>query len=125
MADTRRPCPACGHLVFDLDDGWPGSYDICDVCWWEDDPVQFRWPFRRGGANGGSLFEWQQKLGDAGPSATDVPVDPHWRPIDPAVDEFEDHTDARQRPWPEDRSVLCWWLPTFWGRGEDSPTSTA
>lgn len=29
----------------------PGSYEICPVCFWEDDRVQFRWPAMSGGAN--------------------------------------------------------------------------
>lgn len=29
----------------------PGSYEICPVCFWEDDGVQFRWPTMGDGAN--------------------------------------------------------------------------
>ena len=43
MSD-RYPCPCCGHCV--LDD-MPGSYEICPVCFWDDDAVQFRWPTTR------------------------------------------------------------------------------
>lgn len=46
MSDSY-PCPCCGHRV--LDD-MPGSYEICPVCFWEDDRVQFRWPTMDGGA---------------------------------------------------------------------------
>ena len=53
------PCPACGFEVF-VDS--VGSYDLCPVCDWEDDGVQFRFPFMQGGANGKCLFEWQQKV---------------------------------------------------------------
>jgi len=35
----------------------PGTYEICPVCGWEDDPVQFRDPDRAGGANEMSLNE--------------------------------------------------------------------
>ncbi|MEI7578548.1 MAG: CPCC family cysteine-rich protein [bacterium] len=31
-------CPVCAHLVFDRPNG---TYDICPVCLWEDDPEQF------------------------------------------------------------------------------------
>ncbi|MGW5258170.1 CPCC family cysteine-rich protein [Streptomyces sp. NPDC004012] len=55
--DTRRPCPCCGHLVFDIEDGWPGSFAICPICFWEDDAQQFRWPFMPGGAHRVSLVE--------------------------------------------------------------------
>ncbi|MBO0609867.1 hypothetical protein J0911_12605 [Myceligenerans salitolerans] len=47
MSD-RFPCPCCGHQVFDQ---LPGSYEICGICFWEDDAVQLRWPDYRGGAN--------------------------------------------------------------------------
>ncbi|WP_259464454.1 CPCC family cysteine-rich protein [Streptomyces sp. TLI_171] len=126
---NRRPCPCCGHLVFDVEDGWPGSYVICPVCHWEDDRVQFRWPFWPAGANRFSLVEAQQNFRAYGacdqrerrfvrPPADDEPLDPAWRPIDLATDSFEDWT-AVPRPWPADASVLCWWLPSFWGRPED------
>jgi Cysteine-rich CPCC len=32
-------------------DGPPGSYEICPVCFWDDDLVQLRWPTYAGGAN--------------------------------------------------------------------------
>jgi hypothetical protein len=51
MSD-RYPCPCCGHVVFDEP---PGSYAICPVCFWVDDPVQLRWPDWAGGANKPSL----------------------------------------------------------------------
>ncbi|MFD0353133.1 CPCC family cysteine-rich protein [Streptomyces sp. NPDC127110] len=130
--DTRRPCPCCGHLVFDAEDGWPGSYATCPVCSWVDDPDQFRWPFRPGGANQWSLAESQQNVRAYGacdqrgrrfvrPPADDEPLDPRWRPIDPATDFFEDSTDEAPRPWPDDGSALCWWLPSFWGTPDDRP----
>ena len=37
-----------------------GAYEICDVCFWEDDPVQSADEFFRGGANSVSLKEAQQ-----------------------------------------------------------------
>lgn len=35
----RYPCPCCGYLT--LGEPPTGTYDICAVCFWEDDPVQF------------------------------------------------------------------------------------
>lgn len=35
----------------------PGTYDVCPVCYWEDDPIQFADPDYAGGANEGSLNE--------------------------------------------------------------------
>jgi hypothetical protein len=48
-----HPCPCCGYLT--LEEPPPGTYDICKVCFWEDDPVQFRDPDSAGGANAVSL----------------------------------------------------------------------
>ena len=52
---TKYACPCCGYLT--LDEAPPGTYDICDVCWWEDDFVQYNDPNFRGGANHLSLNE--------------------------------------------------------------------
>jgi len=117
------PCPCCGHLVFNEP---PGSYEIRPICFWEDDLVQLRWPDFAGGANRPSLVEAQQshrRLGaveercrpwvrDPSP---EEPADPAWRPIDPERDSFEPISGAAA-PWPDDRTVLYWWRPTFWRR---------
>ncbi|MEU8779852.1 CPCC family cysteine-rich protein [Streptomyces sp. NPDC048606] len=121
--DTRRPCPCCGHLVFDVEDGWPGCHLTCPICSWEDDPAQFRRPFRSGGANQWSLVESQRNFVAYGacdqrgrrfvrPPQEDEPLDPAWRPIDPATDLFEESAA-------QDAAVLCWWLPTFRGAAEE------
>ena len=55
----KYPCPSCGFIVFDEP---PGSYDICPICNWEDDPVQLRDPSTGGGANRESLYQSQQKV---------------------------------------------------------------
>nr|WP_256102711.1 CPCC family cysteine-rich protein [Streptomyces sp. Ncost-T10-10d] len=89
MSD-RYPCPCCGHRVLDA---MPGSYEICPVCFWEGDGVQFRWPTMAGGANKVSLIEAQRNYQNFGacdqhglryvrPPAEDEPLDPAWRPID-------------------------------------------
>lgn len=54
------PCPCCGFLT--LDEQPPGTYEICGICGWEDDLVQFEDPDYRGGANDPSLNEWRQKF---------------------------------------------------------------
>lgn len=53
LTDTSRPCPCCGYLTFTAEDA--GHYDICDVCFWEDDPIQAEDPDFEGGANVPSL----------------------------------------------------------------------
>ena len=52
---TRYPCPCCGFLT--LTEPPPGTFDICPVCFWEDDNVQFADPDFAGGANTMSLSE--------------------------------------------------------------------
>jgi hypothetical protein len=118
MSDSF-PCPCCGYLQFDEP---PGSYDICAICFWEDDFVQLRWPTYRGGANRTSLVEAQAAFERVGacedgsvrfvraPGPSDV-RDPDWRALSvddriPALD------DDRQVP--EDSTVLYWWRPTYW-----------
>lgn len=47
------PCPCCGYFTYDhVPDG---SFDVCPVCFWEDDNVQNVEPSYEGGANGISL----------------------------------------------------------------------
>ena len=46
----------------------PGSYDICHVCFWEDDPVQLLDPWYEGGANDVSLDEAQRNYVNLGAS---------------------------------------------------------
>jgi hypothetical protein len=118
------PCPCCGHLTFGEP---PGSYEICAVCFWEDDAVQLRWPDYRGGANRPSLLDAQRTYAEIGATesqflrfvgraAKDEPVDVGWRTIDLAIDRFEPRDDQRA-PWPDDRTTLYWWRPTFWRAG--------
>jgi hypothetical protein len=55
VRDVKFPCPCCEYLTL----GHPadGSFDICPVCFWEDDPVQNRDPLFWGGANEPSLID--------------------------------------------------------------------
>ncbi|WP_340376410.1 hypothetical protein U5640_15660 [Streptomyces sp. SS7] len=50
------------------------------------------------------------------PPTDDEPLAPAWLPIDLTRDSFEDRTADNRAPWPDDRSALCWWLPSFWRR---------
>lgn len=47
-------CPCCGYFTFEKKER---VYDICPVCFWEDDPQQFANPTMPGGANHVSLAE--------------------------------------------------------------------
>ena len=53
MPEPYYPCPCCGYLT--LPESPPGTYENCDVCFWEDDTVQFDHPDYEGGANQVSL----------------------------------------------------------------------
>lgn len=96
----RHACPACGFRTLKGD--WFGTYDICDVCGWEDDHVQFANPAEMGGANGTSLIEWQVDAVATYPltvaEADGVDRDPAWRPLSPAE-------IARAEA---DRAEACW-----------------
>jgi len=53
-------CPCCGYKT--LEEEPPGTFDICPVCFWEDDESQFNNPDIRGGANAESLREAQRNF---------------------------------------------------------------
>jgi hypothetical protein len=45
-------CPCCGYKTLSSE----RHYDICSICFWEDDPIQYDDPFCEGGANQISLL---------------------------------------------------------------------
>ncbi|WP_428303773.1 CPCC family cysteine-rich protein [Lacipirellula sp.] len=49
-------CPCCGYITIES----RGSSEICPICYWEDDPVQFENPDFAGGQNPFSLRQSQQ-----------------------------------------------------------------
>lgn len=51
------PCPCCWFKTRSEKDIW--THDICPVCWWEDDIVQYKNPLLKVGANKYSLYENQ------------------------------------------------------------------
>lgn len=122
-SEEGYPCPCCGHLTFGEP---PGSYEICAVCFWEDDAVQLRWPNWGGGANKPSLIEAQRTHAELGAmegrflphvrsAGASEPMDEGWRPIDMTVDHFEAR-GVQETPWPSDYTTLYWWRSTFWRR---------
>ena len=110
------PCPACGHLVFGEP---PGSFDICPVCFWEDDVVQLLHPDMAGGANRPSLREAQENFAATGaiesrlleyvrPANPSEPVEAGWRPLDLA----EDDRPPRHRETVKDTPTDSYWWRT-------------
>ena len=51
----KYKCPCCGFYTFDEKPN--GNYDICPVCFWEDDPIQLEDNEYEGGANRVSLVQ--------------------------------------------------------------------
>lgn len=45
----KYKCPCCGNYT--LNGRPPGTYEICMICQWEDDQVQYDDPTYAGGAN--------------------------------------------------------------------------
>jgi hypothetical protein len=125
---ARYPCPCCGHLVFDEPSG---SYDICHVCFWEDDGLQLAYPMMEGGANSLSLFESQRNFLTVGaceprfiqnvrPPGPNEPRDPAWRPFDPATDphlnvDSPEDDELWKSATPE--ANLYYWQPDYWLAG--------
>ena len=78
------PCPCCGCLT--LGEEPSGTFEICDVCGWEDDNVQFENPSFEGGANDVSLNQAKEnykKFGAIGEDAVKFSRKPRPEEIPP------------------------------------------
>lgn len=53
----KYECPCCGNKT--LHEQPPGTFEICSICGWEDDDIQFKDPDFKGGANKMSLRQAQ------------------------------------------------------------------
>jgi len=118
MMKSKYPCPCCGYMVFE---DCPGSYDICPICYWEDDLTQLRFQ-RTTGANRVSLVEGQRNYDRDGvcelrfrshvrvATASDV-RDPDWRQLDPSTDTIEEPIKGKEYgdSYPEDTTQLYYW----------------
>ncbi|MES5867945.1 CPCC family cysteine-rich protein [Bacillus cereus group sp. RP32] len=56
----KYTCPCCEYRT--IEEEPPGTYEICNICYWEDDEVQFNGPDFEGGANEVSLRQAQKNL---------------------------------------------------------------
>ncbi len=54
----RFACPCCGYKSLNIKP--PGTFEICEVCYWQDDPIQYNDPDFEGGANKVSLRQAQK-----------------------------------------------------------------
>src|SRR5690348_15638322 len=86
---AKFTCPCCGYRTLGES---PGNYEICHVCFWEDDPVQLLDPWFKVGANKVSLQEAQKNYAEVGASEPQFRAnvkgvlpgderDPLWRPV--------------------------------------------
>jgi hypothetical protein len=87
-------CPCCGYKTFSHPPN--GSFEICEVCFWEDEEAQLEDPDFRGGANKVSLRQGQINFLQFGASEKQMvpnvrlpndsePKDEKWKPFDPAA----------------------------------------
>lgn len=84
-SDHRYPCPCCGYKTFDVEP--LGTYVICKVCFWEDDPLALDDPDFVGGANRVSLRQAQKNFLAFG--ACEIKMVKNVR--QPRQDEMRDH----------------------------------
>lgn len=86
----KYTCPCCGYKS--LDEEPPGTFQICKICFWEDDNVQFHDPDYEGGANAVSLKQGQKNFLEFGAceefytpyvrkTAAYDERDPDWKPF--------------------------------------------
>ncbi len=91
MLIGKFACPCCGYKTFAEQP--KGHYDICEVCFWEDDPIQLDNPNYEGGANKVSLRQGQRNFIDFGACeremikkvrqpTNDEQRDEDWKPIE-------------------------------------------
>ena len=87
---TSLSLPCCGYLTFEEP---PGSYEICPVCFWEDDVVQLAFPRWRAAQTSAALVEGQRNFAAFGacerrlishvrPPREGERRDAQWRPLD-------------------------------------------
>ncbi|NMH73916.1 hypothetical protein HF078_12560 [Bacillus sp. RO2] len=60
MNNNFYTCPCCGYKSLESES--PGSFEICSICYWEDDNVQYDDPHYEGGANEVSLYQAQRNF---------------------------------------------------------------
>jgi hypothetical protein len=120
-------CPVCGYLVFSEP---AGSYDICPICFWEDDLVQLAFPDMAGGANKVFLIEAQNNFikfgaseqrfkGNVRNASAGDNRDESWRPINIDKDIYlhwaSGEDGKRWQVYKDDPSSrLYYWRDDYW-----------
>ena len=67
------PCPCCGYRTLAEERHW----EICLICFWEDDPLQYDEPAYAGGATDESLEEARRNFQAFGSASRSVLSDVH------------------------------------------------
>ena len=114
---ARYTCPCCGYQTLT---SRPGNYDICHVCFWEDDSVQLLDPWFPGGANKVSLVEAQRNYAQHGVSELRFKSnvkgllpgdtrDPTWRPVQPLRSAVRSRPgDPTDEEWKDAVAIYYW-----------------
>lgn len=111
-------CPCCGYITFTDP---PGSDEICEICFWEDDLSQLKFPSETG-ANKISLIIAQQNYEKFGandkrclthvrsPRDSDI-KDPNWRKFDVSIDTLMESVKGVDYggTYPRDLCELYYW----------------
>ena len=100
------PCPSCGF--FTVGEDYFGTYNICDICGWEDDGVQLANPACGGGANTESLIHYQKNSIVKFPLNVNehqgVERDSTWRPL--TDDEIQFYEKEKHEKYWKNKAVL-------------------
>ncbi|WP_217907177.1 CPCC family cysteine-rich protein [Massilia sp. BJB1822] len=117
--DSMFTCPCCGYEVFP---DHPGSYDICPICFWEDDLFQLYYPHLADGSNPSSLIEAQvnfvqfgacdrEMAKNARAPGLDDARDNHWFPLwERRVDIPDAESDKTHPQHMTSKHDLYYWL---------------
>lgn len=116
---SKYPCPCCGYLSFH---DRPGSYEICEICYWMDDAPSLRYATIPIAGNEVSLVQAQDNYRSFGASTLsmhrhvrdvtpDDVRDPKWRPFDTQTDLIE-LPSSDVALWPDDLTNLYYWKNT-------------
>ncbi len=92
--NDKYPCPCCGYYVFSES---LGSYEICPICFWQDDLADMEAMYEAIGPNKVSLFEAQQNyikfaaseerfIKNVRKHNSEDMRDPSWRPLKKDID---------------------------------------
>jgi hypothetical protein len=96
--ENKYPCPCCGYFMFA--EG-PGSFEICDICFWQDDLIDLEEMYEPWGPNRVSLEDGQKNFADFGATEkrflehvrsvnTNDVKEPKWRMLDRSKDNPKD-----------------------------------